>query len=383
MFVPSRLLYRMQRSLIETGRFLQEVDLDEVEDPLVDVFSRRMMFSISAMCESRMGQGQLLDVVNGQATVHILNDLGEDGSFLDMGVIVEGGQELFDKGVNETVDIVIESIYGDNPWQSVEVETRDGDMTATPASTESNYFDETMSVYDIGDTCRHGPDNTEDDRPLSSLSVSSRKRTVEVLSVENIVTLLPYSNFPSITQTVNLYLTPSVLVLEMSSLFLLFVDLWFAKEIEPPKPLTRGMTATVLLVWLATILVGSITIASFISVHSRKDHTFVGCGTWTMTKIRGGLIGRYVCRIISLDRTTAWYGYLLYVVPVGVMLVVSCVTCFALYVRIRYGFGKNPTLSRALVAWRIRGVKVPAHLDREDEESRLEDDEQLPVVANE
>jgi len=348
-FVPSRLLIRMQRALLGSNSLMQGVDFEEISIDAMDVDERLMIGLLCAYCNVEVGQGQRVDILTGLGEVDIFNEfeVSSNGSrnFKSMSVIVQNADHVFDGSVKlgETLSLEVESLHdsSDTSIESFPVQTWGDNTSFGSYQPDSSLYQEFMSVSDVARTCNTVSDNTLDLRPIRSLTNTSRTINVKVTGTTNLVTQLPYSVLPEITVVLSLYLTPIVITLEVVSLLLLFVDLGIVKDLKSAEPVPHWVYATINLVWFATVVLGSLSIYSFVQVQKKVNSAWVGCGTWSMYAVEGGFVGRYRCQEISLRESTAWYAYLMYLIPVTIIAVITLITLFAQYQRHQYGLERG------------------------------------------
>mmetsp|Transcript_41162 Transcript_41162/g.101260 ORF Transcript_41162/g.101260 Transcript_41162/m.101260 type:complete len:473 (-) Transcript_41162:71-1489(-) len=379
--VPSRLLHRMQTTLIETGTFIQATDFEELEG-LGDmgVFERNFLGAVAATCDTALGQGQRLRVSNAQATINVCNEvlgnltlgnIPNDMESVNLLAIGEGGEAFFSSEVGQETELELFWLNPAEPFGIFEVNTpeRGRPEQVQPASSDAELFTDDMTVSQIASVCQPNGPNVIDTRQAGEAIPDailpdnfSNLRSVERVEEGSRTVILPYSNLPSITTVINLFYSPSDVVVEIASLMLVFVDLWFLQEIKPPKPVRASTLATVILVAATAIIVGAMNIYTISQTQRNIFKTWIGCGTWEMVQINvialagttpgsdQGFMGRYVCQMITIQRSVAWYAYLLYVIPVMVILTVSTVTVYALVIRFKYGVDKTRSIRRASMA---------------------------------
>uniref|UniRef100_A0A7S1X9A6 Uncharacterized protein n=1 Tax=Compsopogon caeruleus TaxID=31354 RepID=A0A7S1X9A6_9RHOD len=366
-FVPSRLLIRMQKALLQSPTLIQTVDFDEVLLKQPDVHQRFMIGGLCAHCSGRMGQGKRVEMLNGLGDIFIYNrfEITSEGkrSFLAMSVIVEGMNEtvFMDLTTGKSVSFKVEDLNDSDSVsaQVVHVTTPSDGSTYVPIQIPSSFFQESMTVTGIAETCTTVGGNTRDNRPIRSLSKTTRSVGVNVTNHKNLVSSLPYASIPTITTLLNLYLSSGVITLQFVSLMLLFVDLENIHQLKSAKGVPRWVYVNINLVWIGSIILGSFTIYDFYQVQGSVDSTWVGCGTWSMIMVADGFLGRYRCQVIALTESNAWYAYLFYAVPAGVMIIITVVTLFAQWQRHKYGLERG--LRRH--SFPFRSSAAPSNLD--------------------
>eukprot|EP00181_Compsopogon_caeruleus_P000101 CAMPEP_0184685574 /NCGR_PEP_ID=MMETSP0312-20130426/19474_1 /TAXON_ID=31354 /ORGANISM="Compsopogon coeruleus, Strain SAG 36.94" /LENGTH=433 /DNA_ID=CAMNT_0027139795 /DNA_START=192 /DNA_END=1490 /DNA_ORIENTATION=+ len=369
-FVPSQLLIRMQKNLLQSQSLIQVVDYDQLSLDQASVEERLMIGVFCSLCHVKISQGMDVAMLNGLGEIYVYNEFDSIQGrrvFRNLSVIVEGVSQTtftnFSTGM--TLALTVEDLQ-DSPSVSAQffsVQTEGDNSSVTPIHIPSSLFQESVTVTQMADTCIMKGNNTRDNRAILSLTSTSRPVQVQVTGSKNEVTVLPYASLPVITDLLNLYLSSSVIALQFVSLALLLVDLESVRHLKSQKAVPSYVYFNINLVWVAAIIQGSFSIYAFSQVQQNLDSTWVGCGTWTMIEVNTGYIGRYRCQIISLTETTAWYGYLLYVVPSVIMAIISGITLFAQWRRHKFGLERG--LRRGPNLRRFSSARPPSIYDLE------------------
>mmetsp|Transcript_46656 Transcript_46656/g.114428 ORF Transcript_46656/g.114428 Transcript_46656/m.114428 type:complete len:423 (+) Transcript_46656:53-1321(+) len=347
--VPGRLLNRMQSNLVNTATFVQATDFEEVEGlESKPVFERYFLGGVSSNCKVELGQGQNLRVSSGHLTASVLSEVtgnisvgSQDMESAFLLLIGHGAMDFFASSVGEATELELFWLNNTSAFQVFKLKVL-GDLNPENAPVhdmDPSRFVESMTVSDIADACPNGQRvlNTvvapvegqvlPDDLP----NIHSVNRTGESDWVEK----LPYTDLPRPSTVIDIYYSPNDAVVEIASLMIVFADLWFLHEIQPPRPFSIPIFLTTLLVWMTALVVGSINCIGIRRKLSSVLRTWVSCGTGKMVPVfiestphydKLGFVGTYICHTISLERTVEWYTNLLYFVPGTVMCIVTVAT---------------------------------------------------------
>jgi len=409
--VPGRLLNNMQAKLVEQATFLQAVDSEEIEGLDLAIFERNFLGAVTATCDVRLSQGQRIRISNAQATINVCSEVTGNLSIgsTDMEsafllAVGDGGEQFFDSDIDEETVLELFWLNQSEPFQIFTVNTPQTGQprNVVPAEVDGSLFANSMTISEIASVCTPKGDNnivtSQAGDPIPGETLPDDETNLRpVVREENasLVTLLPYTDLPANTQVVDIFYSASDVVVEIGSLMLAFVDLWFLREIKPPNPIRASTLATVILVWVITVVVGSFNIYTIAQTHSRVFATWVGCGTWEMVKIdiielpkdrdmdKRGFMGRYVCQMITIQRTVEWYAYLLYLVPIGVIATVTTVTVYALIVRGKYGLDKSRSIRRTSLRMQALGTQGPDEAAKDLNADSLTPDENGKNGVNE